>query len=463
MRVVQARMPLLPLTLLACAPIDPESPAADESTRVIVVGAGASGLTVARALHDAGVEVVVLEARDRLGGRTWTADVGGARVDVGAAWLHGIRQNPVADFADANGLTYEPDETEWSTLYDAASGRALGDAAWTFMDDAVDGFEGALDDLKDDLGDSTVAAARAAWVADEGLSGQDARLATHAVDQWMVELTYGAPVDDMGLQPFWEEDELAGGDHFPVGGYGAYIDALASGLDVRLSHPVTAIRWSDDGVELDASGQTFTGTHTVVTVPVGVLRAGSIAFAPALSQARQDALARLDTGNLEKVVLRFDEKWWDGSLEYVDPDASGVFPEFYDLTSLAGAPVLVGLYGGRFSREVQAAWTDAQIVQGALDVLEEAYGRSVPSPSATQVTRWTSDPFSLGSYVYLPPGAALEDLDVLASPEGDRLLFAGEATVRTSYGNVHAAVMSGLREAGRLGVERFQTPGWEGW
>jgi polyamine oxidase len=449
--------------LLACAPVDPGSPAANPDTRVFVVGAGAAGLTAARVLHDAGVAVTVLEARDRIGGRTWTADVGGARVDVGAAWLHGTRGNPMADFADANGLAWTPDETEWSTLYDAGEGRALGDAGWTALDEAYDGFEGALDDLKESLGDTTVAAARARWISDERLSGQQARLAAHAIDQWMVELTYAGPVDDVGLAHFWDEEELGGDDQFPVGGYGTYVEALARGLDVQLERPVTAIRYDDDGVELDAGGETFTGTHTIVTVPVGVLRAGSIAFTPPLSGARLAALDRLDTGNLEKVVLRFEEKWWDGSLEYVDANGEGVFPEFYDLTELAGAPVLVALYGGRFARDAQGAWSDEQIVQGALDVLGEAYDRAIPAPSHTQVTRWTSDPFTLGSYVYLPPGATPDDIDALAEPESPRLGFAGEGTVSGYYGNVHAAVMSGLREAERLGVERPATPGFEGW
>jgi monoamine oxidase len=87
----------------------------------------------------------------------------------------------------------------------------------------------------------------------------------------------------------------------------------------------------------------------------------------------------------------------------------------------------------------------------------------VPLPRSSAVTRWTTDPFALGSYVYLPPGASPEDLSTIAAPEGERLLFAGEGTVPAYYGNVHAAVMSGLREARRLGVNNIQTEGWEDW
>lgn len=449
--------------IFACHAIDPKSPAADPETHVYVVGAGMAGLSAAAALEAAGVNVTVLEAKDRLGGRTWTASVGEASVDLGGAWLHGVKGNPVADFADANGLSYTPDETRWSTLYDAGAGRALGDAGWDTLDQATVDFEAALPRLKSDLGDTDVAEALEGWLDEEGYTGQERRLASHAVAQWMVELEYAGPVDQTGLEPFWEESELRGGDHFPVGGYGAYVEAMADGLDILLEHPVTAIRWGDDGVSLDAGGEVFEGSHALVTVPVGVLRAGRIDFSPALSAARRDALDRLDMGNLEKVVLTWDEAWWSGSLEYVDADGAGAFPEFYDLSELAGAPVLVGLYGGRFARAVQADWTDAQIVQGALDVLAEATGETVPTPAATEVTHWSTDPTIGGSYVYLPPGASVDDLALLGEPEGERLLFAGEATDPDYYGNVHAAVMSGIREAHRLGVNDLTVPGWEGW
>lgn len=454
---------MLILLALACAARSPATHDPSPEDPILVVGAGMAGLTTARVLADAGLAVTVLEARDRIGGRTFTDTVGGATVDLGAAWIHGVRENPVVDFADANGLAYVPDETRWPLLYDAGSGQELGDAAWNVMEGAVQAFEHDLPALKQALGDATVAQARSAWLDEAGLSARDTRLARHAIDQWMVELTYGSPVDQTGLLPFWEEDDLRGGDHFPAGGYAGTVEALADGLDVRLDHPVTAVRWREDGVSLDAGDQTFEGSHVVVTVPIGVLRSGSIAFDPPLSTERQAALDRVDTANLEKVVLTFDERWWSGNLEYVDPDGAGVFPEFYDLTPLAGAPVLVGLYGGRFARTLQAGWTDEAIVQGALDTLAQAYDRTIPPPVATRVTHWTTDPYALGSYLYLPPGATLDDIATLREPEGTRLLFAGEGTVPAFYGNVHAAVMSGLREAHRLGVETPATPGWEAW
>lgn len=452
------------LLLLACADVDPDSPAGDPDTRVIVVGAGMAGLTTARVLHDAGVEVVVLEARDRIGGRTWTSEVGEATVDLGAAWMHGTNPNPVADFADANGLEYVRDTAPWSHVYDEASGDRLGGAAWTTMEDAMTDFEDALPDLRAELGaEASVADGRDAWLADGGWTGQEARLRQYGVDQYIVELEYAGPVTMQSLEWVWEEGAIGGGDHFPVGGYDGVVQAMAEGLDVRLESPVTSIHHDEEGVTIEAGGATFAGTHVVVTVPVGVLRAGSITFDPPLSDARVAALDRLDMGNLEKVVLTWDERWWDGGLTFVAADGEGAFPEFYDVTELAGAPTLVGLYGGRFAREVQATWTDEQIVSGALTTLEAAFGKTVSAPAASTVTHWTNDPYTFGSYVFLPAGASADDVRTLAEPESDRLLFAGEGTYWRYYGNVHAAVLSGLREAERLGVTVPGTPGLEEW
>jgi monoamine oxidase len=434
-------------------------------SRVIVVGAGLAGLTLGRVLRDAGIDVVVLEARDRIGGRVHTAGVGAARVDLGAAWLHGIVDHPAADVADAAGLAYVRDRSPWDVVYDEASDRRLGDSGWSRLDRFAEAFPDALPGLRRQLGRGvSVADGREAWLAEQGLSGLDGRLAAFAVDQWLVELTYAGPVDATSLEAFDEDEELAGGDHFPVGGYAPVVEALAEGVPVELERPVDAVRVRDAGVEVDAGGRTYEGSHVVVTVPLGVLRSGRISFDPPLSAAKREAVAALDMGNLEKVVLTWRERWWSGGLSRIDADGDGSFPEFQDLTAVAGAPTLVGLVGGRTSRRMQAdGLRDAEIVAGALDAIAQALGRAVPPPDATAVTRWTTDPWARGSYAFVPVGATKAHLAELARPESERLGFAGEATDPVFYGSVHAAMRSGLREARRLGVQEFVTPGLEGW
>jgi monoamine oxidase len=371
---------------------------------VIVVGAGAAGLTLARALHDDGVDVIVLEARDRIGGRVHTAHVGDAWLDLGAAWLHGDRGHPMADFAAATGYPTTTDRVPWSHVYDEATGGTNTDAWWRAMEDAMDSFARDLPELRSALGDgASVADGRDRWLdqhfPDDDL---DRRLAAFGIDQYIVGLEYGCPSSLQSLEWVWrEEGVLPGGDQLPIGGYGPLIEALAE-------------------------GETYAGSHVVVTAPLGVLRSGAIEFDPPLPSAYTQAIDRLDTGNLEKVVLSWDSAWWDGSTTFVAAAEDGAFPEFYDFTSYAGAPTLVGLY-------------------------------------ATFVTRWTSDPFTLGSYTFLPVGASQDDLDLLAIPPDPSLGFAGEHTLFEHYGTVHGAMLSGIREAHRLGVTSIRTPGLSGY
>lgn len=453
---------LLASTLCACT-TEAGTPAADPDTHVLVVGAGMAGLTAARVLHDAGVQVTVIEARDRIGGRTFTDDVGGGTVDLGAAWYHGTEKNPAFAFAEANGLGAVADQIPYTKLYDEAADAVLGDADWTALDAHTDGFIDALAGLQRGLGEeASLADGVDAWVDEEGFTGKDERLARYATEQWIGDLEYAAPIAVESLDAVWEEKSLKGGDHFPDGGYGLVVDALAEGLTIEMGRPVSEVEVVDDGVELVAGGERFAGTHVVMTVPLGVLRSGAITFSPPLSEARTSAIARLEMGNLEKVVLTWDTAWWTGSTSFVAADSSGRFPEFLDVRGVAGSNTLVGLYGGAFAREVQADWTDEEIVADALDALSASWDKAIPPPSASTVTRWTTDPYAGGSYSALPVGTSRADLVALSKPEGDRLLFAGEATEPDYYGNVHAAVMTGLREAERLGVVNPSTPGFSG-
>jgi monoamine oxidase len=446
--------------------VRPGSPAADGQTAVVVVGAGLAGLTAARALQEAGVAVQVLEARDRPGGRLWTAEVGGAPVDMGGAWFHGVNGSPLADFADAHGIGYTRDRAREDAGFDAVAGAPLDDAAWDWMDEAYEGFPQDLDALREGLGpDASLADARAAWLAGRGWTGARARAGRFAIDQWHVALEYAGPPEETSLRWFWEEGGFSGGDHLPDGGYGGVIDAMAEGLDIGFGRPVSAVTAVSGGLRLDTPQGPVDATHVIVTVPLGVLKAGSIAFSPALPAGKQAAIGRLQMGNLEKVVLRYDEAWFrpEGGGYYLAPNEDGAWAQVADVTDAAGAPTLVVLAGGDFSRGRRAGLSTAAAVAEVQGVLAQVYGRTPPAPVATAMTDWTSDPLSFGSYSFVPVGASMDDMDTLAAPVDGRLLFAGEATFARYFGTAHGALLSGLREARRLGVEDVQIPGLRGW
>jgi polyamine oxidase len=447
--------------------VRPGSPAADPDTRVVVVGAGIAGLTAARMLDEAGVEVVVVEARDRIGGRLFTEDVGGHPIDLGGAWIHGTRGSPLADLADAAGVTVEKDDSKANAGYDAVAGQNITDTQWEVMERAYSRFPRDVSDLRDRLGSTaSLADGAEAWIADEGLTGASARGARFAIHDWLGTTDYAADPADQSLRWFWEEPgEFAGGDHLPLDGYGPMVDTMADGLDLRLGHWVQAVHHGDQGIVLDTSSGTVEGTHAIVTVPLGVLRAGAITFDPPLSSDRLGALSRLDMGHLEKVVLTYDSAWFRprGGGDWISPDEDGAWASVVDLTDAAGGPTLAVICGGAFSRDVRSGLTDAEVLAEVDTVLTELYGQAPPTPTDHAITRWSTDPLSLGSYSFVPVGASLADYDVLGTAESPELGFAGEHTTRRYPATAHGALWTGLREAHRLGVARFHGAGMEGW
>ena len=423
--------------------------------RVLVIGAGVAGLAAASALRAAGRDVVVIEARDRIGGRTWTTDFGGAPVDLGAAWLHGTDGNPVADLARRNGIGWQPAEVIDATIaaYDPHEGFVSLDDLVTYVALTQTGFEESVGDLRRALGPgASLAPAIDLYLDGVGLVGARRRWADFGIRQGIVELFYGGPADLTSLDAIFEDSEFEGGNQFPDGGYTRVVEALASGLDVRTGEVVETIRRDERGVTVETSRATHRGTHAIVTLPLGVLKSGTIRFEPALPERKSAAIARLDMGNFEKVVLRFPRPFWLDAGNHTTvyfSDTYGEFPIQFDLSRFTGQPDLLCFCGGRFARSL-ADRADDEVFARVLAILREVRGAAVPDPELAVRTRWLEDPFARGSYSYIPVGATSDDMVALGEPADARLLFAGEATVPAYYGTVAAAMISGLREADRL-------------
>ncbi|MEZ4253305.1 MAG: NAD(P)/FAD-dependent oxidoreductase [Polyangiales bacterium] len=426
----------------------------DAVDTVVVVGAGVSGLAAARSIARAGVPVVVLEARERVGGRVQTTSVGRARVDVGAAWIHGVVDNPVAQAFEAYGLRARPHPWDIAVGFDASSGTALDRSSIAHLESNVESWLFGLEGQRDALGpEATVAEAIDRFVTRFDDPTESRR--TRALLRTVVELESAGPAEELSLADAFTESGFGGGDHLPVGGYAGFVEALARGLDVRFSHEVVRIEHDARGARVHTrDGSTFDASHVVVTVPLGVLQADAISFEPPWPEAKRASLQRLRMGSLEKVVLVFEEPHWtlDRQILFHVSERSGELPAFFEISEDAGAPTLAVLYAGDYARRVQAAASDEELVARAVDALSEALDRSVPAPAHAYVTRWTEDPFARGAYAYVLPGGSREDYDVLAEPlPGERVLFAGEHTFFPYRATVTGAFVSGLREAARLG------------
>jgi hypothetical protein len=251
-----------------------------------------------------------------------------------------------------------------------------------------------------------------------------------------------------------------------VGGYDAAFRRLASLLDVRTGCPVAAVTVTErvEGVGVTtAAGETLWGAAAIVTVPLGVLKAGTIAFSPPLPDWKAGAVARLGFGDLNKVVLQFPEPFWDDSVDFFGAAAGAGAADrgwcfmFWNFHRFAGAPVLAALVSGAAARAAEGM-DDSELRDRAVATLRALHpGVAVPDPVACTVSRWGGHPYARGSYSYVAVGSSSRDYDQLAQPVQRRVLFAGEHTVKAHPDTVGGAMLSGLREAARaleiLGVD----------
>ena len=426
--------------------------------RVLVVGAGIAGLTAANALTNAGVNCVALEARDRIGGRLHTVDLGGSPVDLGGSWIHMPDGNPMSALARLAGVSCRSaDPVPEIAGFDCGEGRRLSAAETEdVLGLYVDGFPEAAEGLLAKLGpDASTADGIEAFVATVDRPPGPARRARQMLYGGM-EAEWAAPAGRQSLRWVWDELEY-GGNYFgdvPDGGYRRLVGAMASGVDVRLGRPVSEIAASPDGVRVvTADGTAEEGSHVVVTVPLGVLKRGVPRFSPALPRDRLAAIGRLGFGRFEKVALRFAEPFWREAgfphLMVFPRDPGEWMVWVMGLDAFGAGPILVFFVFHSAAERLAGSGPDAP-VRWALGMLAETFGRPCPEPVAVAVTSWADDRWTGGAYTHIPPGASPADADLLGEPAGGRLLFAGEHTQSARLAYADGALTSGIREAKRL-------------
>ncbi|MBD3941661.1 FAD-dependent oxidoreductase [Microbacterium sp. NEAU-LLC] len=422
----------------------------------IVVGAGVCGLSAAKLLADAGQNVVVLEARDRIGGRVHTDRAGGVATDLGASWIHGVTGSPVAAAADAFGMRtveftvggYQPDSRP--IAYYGPDGKRLPDAAAQGFIEDIRAVDTALPDVVaasasgDSYRDVTERAlARQGWDAER----------TQRVREYLEhrsEEQYGAWIEDLAAHGL-DDDSIDGDEVVFPDGYDVLPARLSVGLDVRLAHIVSRVDWSDGRVAATTDRGTFSAKAAVVTVPVGVLQSDAFTITPELPEPVAGALGRLRMNAFEKVFLRFPTKFWDDDVYAIRQQGpeSVWWHSWYDLTGLHGVPTLLTFAAGP-AADATRGWSNADLVESILVQLRRLYGDRVENPTRVDITAWQDDPFAHGSYAYMAVGSTTADHDDLATPIGGILHLAGEATWTDDPATVTAAILSGHRAAGNV-------------
>jgi monoamine oxidase len=425
----------------------------EDKQQIIVIGAGIAGITAAKKLQAQGYRVIILEGRDRIGGRIWTDNSLGVPLDLGAAWIHTVDGNPITRLVKQFGIqTVISDlKSQWS--YKGVN-QLLSDDDEMVINKAFQLFMDRVNKLKNEAPSSqqiTLADIAQQIIESEEITGITLK-GFRATLASAIESEVGDNLANLGLKGFDEDSKFNGEDVVFPKGYTQLVQALSTDLDIRTQHLVQKIAYDDTGVQLTTDRGVFHGSRVIVTVPLGVLKRGSIKFSPELPEMKLAAIQQLGMGALNKLVLKFPKQFWSSephALAYINGNIPDRYVEFYNWQKYIQEPILVALVSGNFSRSL-SQMSKSEATQNMMSELQAMFGKDIPLPTATLLTQWHNDPFAYGSYSTFSINGNIQDCDRLAEPIGDRLFFAGEATYGKYIGTVHGALLSGEREANRI-------------
>ncbi len=409
---------------------------------VLVIGAGISGLAAAAHLKKQGAGVVVLEARNRIGGRIYTRRFKGLPLEMGAGWVHKPKGNPITRVARRGGGKFYVTDDDSMQVYDG-KGKPLTDQQLTRAEKKYAKLLRKVSAYAEDFDQDTSLA--------EALKKVDGAANNNDLNRYFLsaygEFDFGGPIEKMSAWYYDDDEEYRGKDVIFTNGYDKILNPLAKGLDIRLKHIVKSIEYGSDGVEVATNRGNFEAYAAIVTVPLGVLKKGSIKFDPPLPGKKRKAIGKVGMGNVNKVFLIYDKPFWPVKTQYFGYTSKekGKYNYFMNCRTFSRVNALVTFGFGNYADKIETQ-SDTQIVTEISKNLKTMFGKA-PRPKQIIVTRWRQDRFSYGAYSYNKVGATRKHFKALGKPVGKALYFAGEHTSSKFRGTVHGAYLSGLRAA----------------
>jgi len=396
---------------------------------LVVIGGGAAGIGAASEARARGIDVLIVEAKDRLGGRAHSIDWNGHRLDLGCTWMHSAERNSLRVEAERIGAAIDRSPTNWARQYqNRGFSREEQEQAWA-----------AFQDLEERM-------RRAPPASDRASDALDRQNPWNAFLNAISSYVNGAPLDEVSVADWLAYDNASSDQNLRLSrGYGGLLSSLGANFEHRLATPVTAVSRLKNSVQVETDDGVIETERVVVTVPTSTLH--RIRFDPSI-EGLFEAAEQLPLGVADKLFLSLEEpqEFPNGAHLLGNPRSAETGSYFI---RPMGIPVIEGFFGGPGARALEKLG-DEDAAAVAVDELAQLLGSGIRKRlSPIAVSRWAAEPWVEGSYSHALPGHTGDRLRLAAAGD-DRIAFAGEAVSTSDYSTAHGAYDSGVATVCRL-------------
>ena len=396
---------------------------------LVVIGGGAAGIGAATEAREKGIDCLILDAKDRLGGRAHSIDWNGYRLDLGCTWMHSAERNSLKAEAERIGAPIDRASTNWAGQF-----RNLG-----FSRDEQEQAWAAFEELEERMRSKAPASDRAS----DALEPQNPWNAfLNAISSYV----NGAPLDQVSIADWLSYDNASSDQNLRLlKGYGGLLASLGGSFEHHLATAVTAVSRLKNSVQVQTDGGVIEAEGVIVTVPTSTLH--QIRFDPPIA-GLLEAAEQLPLGVADKLFLSLEEpdEFPHGAHLLGNPRSAETGSYFL---RPMGIPVVEGFFGGAGARALERLGEE-DAAQFAVDELAALLGSGIRKRLAPiALSRWAAEPWIEGSYSHALPGHSADRLRLAAAGD-DRIAFAGEAACVEDYSTAHGAFDSGKAAVRRL-------------
>ena len=411
---------------------------------VIVIGAGISGLAAASTLKQQGANVIILEAKNYIGGRIKTNRSLGSPFEYGAGWIHGpSKENPIRNLADRSKSSLFVTDDDSCELLNL-SGNDINEKVWDEIEEIWE--EIIYDEIDSDTEGSIL----------DAINEYDSNIWSDPNIRWVfsawTEFDYGGPVHEISAGLIKEMSGFPTADVIFKDGYDKIINLLAKNLQIQTDTIVKSVNYSStNNITVSTTSKNYECDYVICSVPLGVLKFNSIEFNPALPEYKQDSIENVGFGTVTKLALKFTDQFWDSDVQYYYTVAkeTGRWPVWMNYRTFSKEKILMGLCMGDYAKKADLMSTE-ELIEDGLKVLKNVWEDDVGEVQNVLRTSWLNEPFTKGAYSFPKVDNSEEDFKNLAEPIDNRLFFCGEHTALEYLGTTHGAFFTGMRAAEEL-------------